>query len=94
MQIFHWHSEALQNYSTGDIVAIGRDVEEARVNARAGFPAAMMERLSIGYMIEKYPDWVPEEYEVEEGWALLTALEKDIMKEPSVGTSFFIRGGE
>lgn len=39
MQLFHWRSKALQNYSLGDLVVCAENIEQAREKLRASFDA-------------------------------------------------------
>lgn len=92
--IFHWHSEALKTYTTGDIVAIGQTVDDARKVARTHF-----EKLSTKHYEDMAPyiatgQWAPDDDDKDRRDEMLRLLELDIMKEPEVSDAFFINGGE
>ena len=86
MNLYHWYSEALRQHSCGDILAIGRDVEEARQSARAGIEGA------IAHNWEHLID-AGEEDEIADK---RRRLEEDIARELTLvgGGAAFIRGGE
>lgn len=92
VKLYRWHSQALKNYRTGDILALGTDVEDARRRARLGFMAVATEHYQ--WMIDKYPDYQARPDDIEDRDAKLALLEADIMKEPAVAESFFLSGGE
>ena len=70
--LFRWKSEALRNYQRGDIVVSASTVLEARILARALFPAVVEERWSYLLDLDE-----KEELEIK-----LAELEADIAKEP------------
>jgi hypothetical protein len=93
MKIFRWDSAALKQYSQGDILAIGRDAEEARAAARAHFDK-ISTRHYADMMVWFNKGWEPDEDDIERRDEMLRLLEADIMKEPEVSDAFFIDGGE
>ena len=87
--LYHWQSAALSAYSSGNIVSIGRDIEEARANARAGFAKVVEDHW--GDQLYGLDDEDDKAFVA----GKLAQLEADIAREPhAIGNVVFIRGGE
>lgn len=85
MKLFHWSSDALKQYRSGDILVIAADVAQARDRARAQFDAVCREHWEWMYLD-------PEDREDID--ARLAQFEADIMREPDVAETVFLMGGE
>lgn len=93
MKLYRWHSEYLERYSTGDIVAMGETVEQARTLARSGFEPHYFERYAWMYdSIQDYLDGCDAENreEFEEARA---KFETDIAVEPEELPGFILIPG-
>jgi hypothetical protein len=84
--LFHWQSNALKQYSCGDIVAIGGTVDEARAAARALVPAWIAENRS--WLSDSDPE------DAEELRTLRALFEADLAAEPVICAAALINGGE
>jgi hypothetical protein len=82
MNLYHWHSTLLQNYSAGDIVTIAPDVERARAQVREHFEEWCRSQYWFG--------WDDDERKPE----ALAKLEADLAKDPTTQPVIFIDGGE
>lgn len=92
MILFHWHSKALQAYSTGDIAVMAETVEEARQKVRANAMAACRHKLSWLFNDDgSLADWHDEQDMIDE---FIAKLEADIAAEPASDDVIFINGGE
>lgn len=89
MRIYRWQSEVLENYSRGDILAVGATVEEARINARAGFEPYAREHFS--YLV---PNAMSDEEDKEQWQELFATFERDIASEPEEALAFYIQGSD
>lgn len=76
MKLFRWDSEYLAGHSAGDIIAMGRDVEEARANARATLETHIRDRW--GYLFD-----MGDEDSMAELAGKRRQFEADIVKEPT-----------
>ena len=89
-KLFHWDSsEYLANHSSGDIIAMGRDVEEARANARAAMEAHIRDRW--GYLFD-----MADADSMAELAGKRRQFEADIAKEPAVAANgaVLVRGSD
>lgn len=86
MRMFHWDSSWLANYSTGDIVVLALDEDEARELVRAEFDAWLSDARS----------WLDpnDEDDAEDIAELRQRMERDLAREPSEQRVLLIRGGE
>lgn len=93
MNLYHWNcSEALKNYSQGDIIVMAETVEQARIKARTQIEIFIKEARSWWYDLngELYPD------DHEERDRFIAKFEQDIAHEPELVElgAIFITGSE
>jgi carbamoylphosphate synthase large subunit len=88
-KLYQWDSEYLANHSSGNIIAMGRDVEEARANARAELEVHIRDRW--GYLFD-----MADEESMAELASKRSQFEADIAKEPKEARhgAVLIRGSD
>jgi hypothetical protein len=87
MNLYHWTSAALKNYSNGDLVVVAETVEEARVIIRSAALAIYLTQIS--WFDEKDED------DVERYAEFVAELAADLAKDPTIAPGFVaIWGGE
>lgn len=91
MVLFHWLSDALREYTAGDIIVMAASVEDARADAETQALAYLRDAREWWFLRDGTID--PDEMDDYQGW--MERLRADLAKEPDTSsTVIFLCGGE
>lgn len=95
MNLYHWNSKLLANYSDGDIVVMAENVEQARDKVYALFDPLKDDGPFEDHYLKLLRDMEDEDY-LPEFMEKLNQLREDLAKEPTAVTSHVvcIRGSD
>jgi hypothetical protein len=93
MFLFCWSSEALRQYSDGNIVAIAANVDDARLKVVERLKKDYFEHIVYleGFTVE---DFDSDDIEAENYDRFFKRLQKDLGKAPSTDSVFYFKGSE